>query len=261
MNSPNVHALARAARSGKQIVVVLELKARFDEEKNISWAAELEQAGVIVTFGVARLNVNAKASLVISSLLDGSISRYLHLSTGNYNEKTGAQLCGLLPVHRKPGALHRYRPLFQHSDRIRASSRSRSSPSVPLTSGAHIALIDREAPSPRRSPQLHHGETQLSFRSGHHRGPLPRLFQGVQIKPQCAGCLHAHSRIAGLSETIEEQSVLGRYLEHRRMLYFRNGGSEELYLSSADWLHRNMKKRGRTSCSPCSDSEIKAPLQ
>jgi len=86
--SPIVHALARAARSGKQVVVILELKARFDEEKNISWASELEQSGAIVTYGVARLKVHAKAALVIRRRQDGSIARYIHLSTGNYNEKT-----------------------------------------------------------------------------------------------------------------------------------------------------------------------------
>jgi len=121
MNSPIVHALARAARSGKQIVVVLELKARFDEEKNISWAAELEQAGVIVTFGVARLKVHAKAALVIRRRQDGSIARYLHLSTGNYNEKTARSYVDFSPVHRKPGALHRYRPLFNILTGYRAS--------------------------------------------------------------------------------------------------------------------------------------------
>ncbi|MCX8012801.1 MAG: polyphosphate kinase 1, partial [Rectinema sp.] len=88
MNSPIVHALAKAARAGKQVVVVIELKARFDEEKNISWAAALEQAGAIVTYGVAHLKVHAKATLVIRRKPDGGIRRYLHLSTGNYNERT-----------------------------------------------------------------------------------------------------------------------------------------------------------------------------
>lgn len=259
MNSPIVHALARAARSGKQVVVVLELKARFDEEKNISWAAELEQAGVIVTFGVARLKVHAKAALVIRRRQDGSIARYLHLSTGNYNEKTARSYVDFCLFTANPGLCTDIALFFNI---LTGYSGIQSLALIAIgpfdLKERIIALIDREAAqSTPESP----GVIMAKLNSLSDPDIIEALYRassrGVQIKLNVRGVCTLIPGLPGLSETIEEQSVLGRYLEHGRMLYFRNGGSEELYLSSADWLHRNMKKRVELLF-PVLDSEIKA---
>jgi polyphosphate kinase len=259
MHSPIVHALAKAARSGKQVVVVLELKARFDEEKNISWAGELEQAGAIVTFGVARLKVHAKTALVIRRRQDGSIVRYLHLSTGNYNEKTARSYVDFCLFTANPSLCTDIALFFN----ILTGYSSIQSLSLIALSPFDlkeriIALIDREAAqSTIESP----GFIIAKLNSLSDPDIIEALYRasakGVQIKLNVRGVCTLIAGLSGVSETIEVRSVLGRNLEHGRMLYFRNGGSEELYLSSADWLHRNMKKRIELLF-PVLDSEIKA---
>lgn len=259
MDSPIVHALARAARSGKQVVVVLELKARFDEAKNISWATELEQAGAIVTFGVARLKVHAKAALVIRRRQDGGISRYLHLSTGNYNEKTARSYVDFCLFTAHPGLctdIALFFNILTGYSSIQKLSLIALSP-FDLKDRV-IALIDREAQqSTPESPGLI--IAKLNALSDHDIiGALYRASaKGVRIKLNVRGVCTLIPGLPGVSETIEVLSILGRNLEHGRMLYFRNGGSEELYLSSADWLHRNMKKRIELLF-PVLDTEIKA---
>jgi len=259
LNSPIVHALAKAARSGKQVVVVLELKARFDEEKNISWAAELEQAGAIVTFGVAHLKVHAKAALVIRRRQDGSIARYLHLSTGNYNEKTARSYVDFSLFTANP-SLCTDIALFFNILTGYSGIQSLSLIAVgPFDLKRRIiALIEREAAqSSPESPGLIMAKinalSDLDIIEALYRASS----KGVQIKLNVRGVCTLVPGLPGISETIEVRSVLGRNLEHGRMLYFKNGGSEELYLSSADWLHRNMKKRIELLF-PVLDVEIKA---
>lgn len=259
LNSPIVHALAKAARSGKQVVVVLELKARFDEEKNISWAAELEQAGAIVTFGVARLKVHAKAALVIRRRQDGSIARYLHLSTGNYNEKTARSYVDFSLFTAHPSLctdIALFFNILTGYSGIQSLSLIAVSPFD--LKRRIIALIEREAAqSSPESPGLIMAKinalSDLDLIEALYRASS----KGVQIKLNVRGVCTLVPGLPGISETIEVRSVLGRNLEHGRMLYFKNGGSEELYLSSADWLHRNMKKRIELLF-PVLDSEIKA---
>ncbi|HBK58159.1 MAG TPA: polyphosphate kinase 1 [Spirochaetaceae bacterium] len=259
LNSPIVHALAMAARNGKQVVVVLELKARFDEEKNISWTAKLEQAGAIVTFGVAHLKVHAKAALVIRRRQDGSIARYLHLSTGNYNEKTARSYVdfGLFTAN---SSLCTDMALFFNILTGYSGVQSLSLIAVsPFDLKKRIiALIDREAAqSSPESPGLIMAKinalSDLDIIEALYRASS----KGVQIKLNVRGVCTLVPGLPGISETIEVRSVLGRNLEHGRMLYFKNGGSEELYMSSADWLYRNMKKRIELLF-PVLDSEIKA---
>jgi polyphosphate kinase len=259
LNSPIVHALAKAARSGKQVVVVLELKARFDEEKNISWAAELEQAGAIVTFGVAHLKVHAKAALVIRRRQDGSIARYLHLSTGNYNEKTARSYVDFSLFTANPSLctdIALFFNILTGYSGIQSLSLIAVSPFD--LKRRIIALIEREAAqSSPESPGLIMAKinalSDLDLIEALYRASS----KGVQIKLNVRGVCTLVPGLPGISETIEVRSVLGRNLEHGRMLYFKNGGSEELYLSSADWLHRNMKKRIELLF-PVLDSEIKA---
>ncbi len=254
-----MHALAKAARSGKQVVVVLELKARFDEEKNISWATELEQAGAIVTYGVARFKVHAKAALIIRKRQDGSIARYIHLSTGNYNEKTARSYVDFCLFTSNPSLCTDIALFFNI---LTGYSSIRSLSLIALSpfdlKDRIIGFIEREiAQATPESPGL----IIAKLNSLSDPDLIAALYRasakGVQIKLNVRGVCTLIPGVAGLSENIEVCSVLGRYLEHGRMLYFRNGGSEELYISSADWLQRNMKKRLELLF-PVLDKEIKA---
>lgn len=259
MGSPIVHALTKAARSGKQVVVVLELKARFDEEKNISWATELEQAGAIVTYGVARLKVHAKAALIIRRRHDGSIARYLHLSTGNYNEKTARSYVDFC-LFTANESLCTDVALFFNILTGYSSIQSLSFIAVaPFDLKQRIiALIDREASqSTPESPGLIIAKLNALSDPDIIRALYNASAKGVQIMLNVRGVCTLIPGLPGVSEHIEVRSVLGRYLEHGRMLYFRNAGSEELYLSSADWLSRNMEKRIELLF-PILDAEIKA---
>ncbi len=245
MASPIVHALAKAARSGKQVVVVLELKARFDEEKNISWATELEQAGAIVTYGVARLKVHAKAALVMRKRQDGGIARYLHLSTGNYNEKTSRGYVDFCLFTANPSLCTDIALFFNI---LTGYSNIQSLAYIAVSpfdlKERIIALIDREAAqSSPESPGLIIAKLNALSDPDLIRALYRASSQGVQIRLNIRGVCTLIPDLPDVSPTIEVRSVLGRYLEHGRMLYFRNGGSEEVYLSSADWLHRNMNKR------------------
>ncbi|HOI98324.1 MAG TPA: polyphosphate kinase 1 [Rectinema sp.] len=259
MNSPIVHALAKAARSGKQVVVLLELKARFDEEKNISWATELEQAGAIVTYGVARLKVHAKAALIIRKRQDGSIARYIHLSTGNYNEKTARNYVDFCLFTANPSLCTDIALFFNI---LTGYSNIQSLSLIALSpfdlKDRIIGFIEREAA--QTTPESP-GFIIAKLNSLSDPDLIAALYRasakGVQIKLNVRGVCTLIPGMAGLSENIEVCSVLGRYLEHGRMLYFRNGGSEELYISSADWLQRNMKKRLELLF-PVLDKEIKA---
>jgi polyphosphate kinase len=259
MGSPIVHALAKAARSGKQVVVVLELKARFDEEKNISWATELEQAGAIVTYGVARLKVHAKAALVIRKRQDGSIARYLHLSTGNYNEKTARSYVDFC-LFTANESLCTDVALFFNILTGYSSIQSLSFIAVaPFDLKQRIiALIDREASqSTLESPGLIIAKLNALSDPDIIKALYNASAKGVQIMLNVRGVCTLIPGLPGISEHIEVRSVLGRYLEHGRMLYFRNAGSEELYLSSADWLSRNMEKRIELLF-PVLDAELRA---
>lgn len=258
MASPIVHSLAKAARSGKQVVVVLELKARFDEEKNISWATELEQAGAIVTYGVVRLKVHAKAALVIRRRQDGGIARYLHLSTGNYNEKTARSYVDFCLFTANPSLCTDIALFFNI---LTGYSSIQSLAFIAVSpfdlKERLIALIDREtAQSTPESPGLIVAKLNALSDPDLIRALYRASTKGVQIRLNVRGVCTLVPGLPGGSQTIEVRSVLGRNLEHGRMLYFRNGGSEEVYLSSADWLPRNMKKRIELLF-PVLDSEIK----
>ena len=244
-DSPIVKALIRAARNGKQVAVVVELKARFDEERNITWASTLEQAGAIVTYGVARLKVHAKAALVIRRAKDGAIRKYLHLSTGNYNDKTARIYSDLSLLTANEDLCREASALF--------NMLTGYSTIQPLT---HIAvapfdlkkrilsLIDREI---QRSSPESPGLIEAKMNALADADVIEALYKasraGVAVRLNVRGVCALRPGIPGLSDTIEVRSVLGRYLEHARMYRFRNGGKEEVYLSSADCLPRNLERR------------------
>ncbi|HUX39032.1 MAG TPA: polyphosphate kinase 1, partial [Rectinemataceae bacterium] len=239
-NSPIVRALTRAARNGKQVAVVMELKARFDEERNIAWASRLEQAGAIVTCGVARLKVHAKAALVVRREEGGSIRRYLHLSTGNYNDRT-ARLYVDLSLFTCNEELCRdasaFFNLLTGYSAIQDFSRLLVAPFE--LKRRIIALIDREA---ARSTPESPGRIEAKLNALADPEVIEALYRasaaGVVVRLNIRGVCLLIPGVPGLSESIEVVSIVGRWLEHSRILRLGNGGSEELFLSSADWMPR-----------------------
>lgn len=244
-DSPVVKALIRAARNGKQVAVVVELKARFDEERNISWASTLEQAGAIVTYGVARLKVHAKAALVLRRAKDGSIRKYLHLSTGNYNDKTAqiySDLSILTANEELCGEASAFFNMLTGYSTIQPLTHLAVAPFD--LKKRFLFLIDREIQrSSRESPGLIEAKMNALADSDIIEALYKASRAGVRIRLNVRGACTLVAGVPGFSETIEVRSVLGRYLEHSRIYRFRNGGQEEIYLASADWLPRNLERR------------------
>ncbi|HCM26908.1 MAG TPA: polyphosphate kinase 1 [Treponema sp.] len=243
-DSPIVRGLEEAARNGKQVTALVELKARFDEGRNIAWAERLEQAGVIVVYGLARLKVHAKACMVVRRETDG-VKRYVHLSTGNYNDKT-AKLYGDLAIFSANDELAYETSLFFNSITGYSAVHTMRKLVVAPTELKHriIALIDREA---KRSNQEYPGHIIAKMNSLADIDVIDALYRasraGVKIQLNVRGICMLRPGVAALSENISVISIVDRYLEHARIFYFANGGSEELYLSSADWMPRNLERR------------------
>ncbi len=244
-NSPIVRALTRAARNGRQVTVVMELKARFDEERNIAWANRLEQAGAIVTCGVARLKVHAKAVLVVRREEGGTIRRYLHLSTGNYNERTAKLYTDLSLFTCNEELCQDASGFFNMLTGWSAARDFSRLVAAPFALKAElIALIEREIQ--RSSPEIP-GLIQVKLNALADIEVIKALYRasqaGVRVRLNVRGVCLLKPGLSGLSENIEVVSVVGRFLEHARIMRFGNGGNEEIYLSSADWMSRNLEKR------------------
>jgi polyphosphate kinase len=244
-DSKIVKALIRAARRRKQVAVVVELKARFDEERNIEWASTLEQAGAIVTFGVARLKVHAKLALVIRRSKDGSIRKYLHLSTGNYNDRT-AKLYSDLSIFTANEELCRDASALFNM----LTGYSSLQPLTHIVASPHhlkdrlIALIEREV---QRTTPESPGLIEIKVNALADTRVIEALYRasqaGVKVKLNVRGACTLLPGLPDISPTVEVRSVLGRYLEHSRIFHFRNGGKDEVYLASADCLPRNLERR------------------
>ncbi|MBP1622914.1 MAG: degradosome polyphosphate kinase [Acidobacteria bacterium] len=242
--SPMVQALMRAAESGKQVTVLIELTARFDEERNISWARDLEEAGAHVLYGLAGLKVHAKIALVVRREPSG-ICRYVHLGTGNYNEKTARLYTdfGLLTSAEDFGSdasaffntITGYSepPLFNRLVMSPVGMREKI-----------LLLIQREADWARNGQGA---EILLKMNSLVDPKIIQELFTagkaGVRIQMNVRGICCLRPGIPGTSENIRVVSIVDRYLEHSRAFVFNNGGDPEVYLSSADWMPRNMDRR------------------
>ena len=243
-NAPIVDALVEAAENGKQVAVLLELKARFDEESNIGWARKLEEYGVHVVYGLLGLKVHAKALLIVRKEGD-VIRRYAHLSTGNYNSVT-AQLytdIGMMTCDPQIGA--DCTDLFNFLTGYSAKSSYRKLLVSPVTLRKGIEqLIRREI------------EHQKNGRGGHiifkmnalvDKKMIELLYQasqaGVKVQLLVRGICCLIPGIAGISNNITVTSIVGRFLEHSRIFYYRNGGNEEVYLGSADLMPRNLNRR------------------
>lgn len=242
-NSPVVRSLQRAAENGKQVTVVVELKARFDEGNNIAWARLLEESGAHVVYGVAGLKVHSKALLVVRRE-DGAIRRYVHLSTGNYNDKTAALYTDLGIMSSDPDLCFDVANLFNvltgYSSPPSEWRKIAASP-FDLRRQA-MRLIEREIANstPDRPGRIIAKMNSLSDEK------MIRLLHkaadaGVEIDLIVRGICCYKPR-AG-QENVRIISIVDRYLEHSRLFYFFNNGDEEYYLSSADWMYRNLDKR------------------
>lgn len=243
-NSPIVAALARAAENGKQVTVLVELKARFDEENNILWARRLEKAGCHVIYGLVGLKTHAKIILIVRKE-DNGIKRYLHLGTGNYNDSTAKLYTdlGMMTANDEFGsdASAFFNLLSGYSE-----------PPVwnklvmaPLGLREKIyALIDNEIAMVRSGRE---GHIIAKMNSLIDQPVIQKLYEasaaGVHIDLIVRGICGLRTGIEGISDNITVRSIVGRQLEHSRIFWFANGGEEQLYLSSADWMPRNLNDR------------------
>jgi polyphosphate kinase len=237
-------ALERAVENGKQVTVLVELKARFDEETNVRWAERLRRAGALVLYGIAGLKVHSKACLIVRREADG-IRRYLHLGTGNYNEKT-AQTYSDLGYFTTDEKLTSDAVLFFNciTGYSNPTGFSKFEMSPYGLKRALLRLIQREAlHSSREKPGL----IMAKMNSLVDPDIIEALYHasqaGAEIRLNVRGICCLRPGVKGLSETITVRSIVDMFLEHSRIFYFQNNGDEEVYLSSADWMPRNLERR------------------
>ena len=243
-HSPVVNALLDAAMQGKQVAVLVELKARFDEENNIEWARALEKVGVHVAYGMVGLKVHAKVALVVRKEQDG-IRRYVHLGTGNYNASTARVYTDLGLMTSRPEIGADASDLFNYLTgySIQSTFRKLLVAPVSLRQGL-LERIEREVAQHARS-----GNGRLIFKmnalvDAEMIQALYRASQaGVRVDLLIRGVCCLRPGIPGVSETITVTAILGRFLEHSRIYCFHNNGSPEVYLGSADLMTRNLDRR------------------
>lgn len=243
-NSPIIAALAQAAENGKQVSVLVELKARFDEENNIVWARKLEKAGCHVIYGLVGLKTHSKITLVVRRESEG-IRRYVHLGTGNYNDATAKLYTdlGLLTCNESIGedATAVFNMLSGYSEPLNWNCLTLA----PLwMKERFLYLIEREKKHAKAGEPAH---IIAKMNSLCDRDVIVALYQaaaaGVKIDLIVRGICCLKVGIPGISENITVRSIVGNFLEHSRIYYFENGGEEEYYLSSADWMPRNLERR------------------
>lgn len=257
-NSPIIAALAQAAENGKQVSVLVELKARFDEENNILWAKKLEKAGCHVIYGLLGLKTHSKITLVVRREEDG-IRRYVHLGTGNYNDSTAKLYtdCGLLTCSEPIGedATAVFNMLSGYSEPKHWNELA----VAPIwLRKRFLKLIGRET---RHAKAGKPAAIIAKMNSLCDKEVIAALYEasaaGVKIELIIRGICCLKVGIPGVSENIHVRSIVGNFLEHARIFYFLNDGQEELYMGSADWMPRNLDKRVEIVF-PLKDERIKA---
>ena len=259
-DSPIVKALARAAESGKQVTAIVELKARFDEESNIQWARTLEQSGVHVVYGLLGLKTHAKCLLIVRRE-KGKLRRYVHLSTGNYNPSTARLYTDVSLLTCRPSMCEDASSLFNLLTGYSAPARWNSLIVAPL--GLHeavLGLIAREAEHARQGRPSRIVAKMNALVDEDVIEALYRASQaGVLITLLVRGICCLRPGVPRVSETIEVRALVDRYLEHGRIFHFGNGGKDELYISSADWMPRNFHRRVEVMI-PVEDAMLRARL-
>jgi len=253
-------ALVSAGEQGKQVTAVIELKARFDEANNIEWAQRLERAGVHVVYGVVGLKTHCKVSLVVRRE-GNSLVRYTHIATGNYNQTTSCTYTdlGLLTADDDIGA-----DATEFFNSLTGYSKQSDYRRL-LVSPANLRekltmLIEREADHARAG-------RPARIVAKLNRLADPAIIQalydasaaGVSIDLIVRGICMLRPGVAGLSENIRVRNIVGRFLEHSRIVSFANGGSEEVFIGSADWMPRNLNRRVEVIC-PVNDLRLRKHL-
>ena len=243
-NSPIIASLAQAAENGKQVSVLVELKARFDEENNIVWAKKLEKAGCHVIYGLVGLKTHSKIALVVRRE-EGGICRYVHLGTGNYNDSTAKLYtdCGMFTCSEVIGedATAVFNMLSGYSEPL---SWNRLVVAPIWLRNKFLRLIGRET---KNALEGKHAKIVAKMNSLCDAGIIAALYEasaaGVKIELVIRGICCLKVGIPGISENIHVRSIVGNFLEHSRIFYFYNDGMEEIYMGSADWMPRNLDRR------------------
>ena len=258
-----VDGLMRAAQAGKEVAVFVELKARFDEERNIHWARKLERAGIHVVYGIVRLKIHAKTTLVVRREGD-TVRRYVHIGTGNYNAATAKFYTdlGLLSCRQKLGA-----DLSDLFNELTGSSRPPQSKFRRLLVAPKrmrkrfLKLIEREAEHARSGRG---GQIRVKLNGLADTEIIGALYSasqaGVEIDLIVRGICTLRPGVPDLSDRIRVISILGRFLEHARIYHFANGGEPEFYIGSADWRPRNLRRRVEV-VTPVSDPQARDRLE
>ncbi|WP_344067420.1 RNA degradosome polyphosphate kinase [Nostocoides vanveenii] len=260
-DSPIIDALIDAAEAGKQVLAVVEIKARFDEENNISWARKLEHAGVHVVYGIVGLKTHCKLSLVIRQEAEG-LRRYCHIGTGNYNPKTARLYEDLGLLTCDPVVGQDMTRLFNQLSGLAPRSRFKRLLVAPRTVRTGLlARIDAEIEHARSGAG---GSIGLKVNSIVDEQLIDALYRaslaGVKVDVWVRGICAIRPGVPGLSENIRVHSVLGRFLEHSRVFTFGAGGNPVVYIGSADLMHRNLDRRveALVELSPAHTQEVRA---
>lgn len=256
-NSPIIASLAQAAENGKQVSVLVELKARFDEQNNIEWAKMLEKAGCHVIYGIVGLKTHSKIALVVRREEEG-IRRYVHLGTGNYNDSTAKLYtdCGILTCSEAMGedATAVFNMLSGYSEPL---SWNRLAVAPLWLRKKFMKLIQRETKYAREGKQAF---IRAKMNSLCDQEIIEALYEassaGVRIQLLVRGICCLKTGIKGVSENIHVRSIVGNFLEHSRIFDFCNDGNEEVYMGSADWMPRNLDRRVEIVF-PVVDAELK----
>ena len=243
-NSPVISALEKAARNGKQVTVLIEVKARFDENTNIAWADELEKAGVTVVYGLVNLKVHAKAMMIIRRE-ENALRRYVHLSTGNYNPSTAKLYSDFSLFTANQDIANDITKFFNLITGYSLLQTMKCLSMAPDNLKSNLqSMINREIElSTPESPGL----IIAKMNNLTHEDVIRMLYKasnaGVKVLLNVRGICMLVPGEKGMSENIKVISIVDRYLEHERIFYFQNGGSPELYLASSDWMPRNLERR------------------
>ena len=259
-DSPLVDLLVEAAEAGKQVAVLVELKARFDEENNIRWAHRLEAAGAHVVYGLPHLKTHAKLCLVVRKEADG-VRQYVHVGTGNYNSATARAYVDLGLFTSRPEIVEDVADLFHHLTGYADRREYRQLLVAPVTLRQHVlALIDGEiahaaAGRPARIALKLNAITDYEMIRAFYRASQAGVTVDLTIRGVC--CLKPG--IAGVSDRITVRSIVGRFLEHSRVFWFHNGGEPRVFIGSSDLMERNLDRRVEVLC-PIADPGIASHL-
>ncbi|MBA1262231.1 polyphosphate kinase 1 [Stutzerimonas sp. NM35] len=255
-NSEIVNALVEAARNGKEVTAVIELRARFDEESNLQLASRLQQAGAVVIYGVVGYKTHAKMMLILRRE-NGELRRYAHLGTGNYHAGNARLYTDYSMLTSDDALCEDVSKLFSQLIGMGKTMRMKKLLHAPFT--LKKTLLDLIAQETQNAAEGKPAHIMLKVNSLTDPKMIKALYKasqtGVRIDLVVRGMCCLRPGIAGVSHNIQVRSIIGRFLEHSRVFYFFNGGDEKLYLSSADWMERNLDRRVET-CFPVEGKKL-----